>query len=79
MSEAFNEAAFPNTGNSTWNITPSEGMTLRDYFAGQAMVALAASVFEGAAKANMTQEFAQNSLIEGVYKLADAMLQERAK
>ena len=54
-------------------------MTLRDYFAGQAMVALAASVFEGAAKANMTQEFAQNSLIEGVYKLADAMLQERAK
>ena len=55
------------------------GMTLRDYFAGQAMVALAASVFEGAARANMTQEFAQNSLIEGVYKLADAMLKERAK
>lgn len=70
-----NPPAFPVVGTSRHH----DGMTLRDYFAGQAMVALAASVFEGAAKANMTQEFAQNSLIEGVYKLADAMLKERAK
>lgn len=31
MSE--NPPAFPNTGNSTWDLRPTDGMTLRDWFA----------------------------------------------
>lgn len=37
MSAHENPSAFPNTGNSTWNLRPEEGMTLRDWFAGQAL------------------------------------------
>ena len=35
--EVNNPPAFPNTGNSSWSMSPTEGMTLRDYFAGQAL------------------------------------------
>lgn len=35
-----NPKAFPNTGNPTWGMGPEYGMTLRDYFAGQALVGL---------------------------------------
>lgn len=34
-----NPQAFPQTGNSTWSLEPSAGMTLRDWFAGQASLA----------------------------------------
>lgn len=38
-----NPPAFPNIGNSTWGQPPCEGMSLRHYFAGQALVGLLAS------------------------------------
>ncbi|WP_062180664.1 hypothetical protein [Sphingopyxis sp. C-1] len=37
MTEAANPPAFPNTGNTNWNLKPAEGMTLRDWFAGQVL------------------------------------------
>lgn len=33
MSKPANPPAFPNSGNSTWMLTPTDGMTLRDWFA----------------------------------------------
>lgn len=40
MSAADNPQAFPNTGNNTWGLSPEPGMTLRDWFAGQALSGL---------------------------------------
>ena len=76
MSEAFNEPAFPNIGNSTWNLTPSEGMTLRDYFAGQALAGGLALVRTGQLPASVS---ASEVIAKAAYEIADAMLQERAK
>ena len=37
------EPAFPNTGNNTWNLQPATGMSLRDYFSGQALAGIVAN------------------------------------
>ena len=59
-----NPQAFPNTYDS--------GMTLRDYFAGQALVAVA--------KDRSTCKVGwQKDLAWAAYSMADAMLRERAK
>jgi len=36
MSIPENPPAFPNTGNANWGLAADEGMSLRDWFAGQA-------------------------------------------
>lgn len=43
MSQYNNPNAFPHPGNSNWSVAPSEGMTLRDWFAGQALAGLCAN------------------------------------
>lgn len=61
-------AAFPNTGNSTWNLEPEAGMSLRDWFAGQA---LAGSDFMECVG------WTHIDLAKYAYSLADAMLEAR--
>ena len=61
-------AAFPACDEANMNGTM--GMTLRDYFAGQAIVALA----EHVGRIDMT-----HSQAEQAYRVADAMIAEREK
>lgn len=67
-----NPQAFPALHSMTDGVSYSSGMTLRDYFAGQAMInlTLAYSGF-----------FNERSVIisKNAYELADAMLAERNK
>ena len=63
-----NPPAFPNTGNSNWNLTPDPGMTLRDYFAGKALEAICPGWNQPA------KEVASRA-----YAIADAMLTARQK
>ena len=70
---AENPPAFPNTGNSNWNLQPSEGMTLRDWFAGQA---LSAVILHGEPTTN--EEPSVFAWMAGdAYRFADAMLEAR--
>lgn len=63
--------AFPNTGNSVWSMPPSPGMTLRDWFAGQALTAdLTAGLVNGTD--NTMTDYAEDA-----YRMADAMLKAR--
>ena len=66
-----NIPAFPSDGNSMDQRSRVMGMTLRDYFAGQAIVGLSA--------APSTDGRSYKSMAEDAYKQADAMLAERAK
>ena len=71
MADELNPPAFPNTGNSSWSMPPTEGMTLRDWLAGQAIghiVAAAASTHAGIPTASMAKD---------AYLIADAMLRAR--
>ena len=65
------DQAFPRSGNQWANDGGSEGMTLRDWFAGQALVGLLAA---GAEKHGVDAGFS-----EVAYKHADLMLTERGK
>jgi hypothetical protein len=60
----------PNNGETYWE---QDGMSLRDYFAGQAMSTLQFSFNEKFSGGDYT------IAAEHFYKLADAMLAERAK
>ena len=67
-------AAFPNSGyavSSGEYVYPSSGMTLRDYFAGQALAGLIASPEHTLHEATV--------LAGAAYIAADAMLAERGK
>lgn len=66
---AFPTESEGQTGNSTWRF---EGMTLRDYFAAAALQGLIATI-PGPGCAEWTY------YSEAAYKIADAMLAERAK
>lgn len=72
-----NPHAFPNIGNSTWNLQPAEGMSLRDWFAGQALAATLEQAFklETAIGKQSPLSWATNI----AYRTADNMLAERAK
>jgi hypothetical protein len=59
--------AFPNTGNSTWNLPPTEGMTLRDYFAAKAMQTML--TLEGGG--------GFDAVAHDAYEMAEAMLKAR--
>lgn len=60
MSDSDSEPAFPSRGYS-------EGMTLRDYFAGQALIGLKNDDFR-----RKTKDYAKKA-----YEYADAMIEER--
>lgn len=65
------EAAFPNTGNTTWNLHPEPGMSIRDWFAGQALAS-------GLVRfADQEPDWALEAM--AAYEIADAMLALRAK
>ena len=62
--------AFPNEGNSTWGMQPTYGMTLRDYFAGQALTGIIATI-DGPGFLNW------DYYSDAAYHIADAMLAAR--
>ena len=64
-----NIQAFPSLGNIGYNSDwqTEDGMTLRDYFAGQAIMGLSAVI-----------DWPEN-IAQSAYKIADAMMQERDK
>lgn len=68
--------AFPSeqgsTPEGTWNQTHSAGMSLRDYFAGQALAGLTTLVRD-------TEAEAAYAVAKAAYFVADALLAERAK
>ena len=63
---------FPVVGTSRHH----DGMTLRDYFAGQALAGGLALVRTGQLPASVS---ASEVIAKAAYEIADAMLQERAK
>lgn len=67
-----NEPAFPNTGNATWSLEPSSGMSLRDWFAGQALAGMCSP--DGQNSPINPREMARFS-----FAIADEMLSARAK
>ena len=79
MSVIKNPPAFPSeqheTQDGTWNQTYCDGMSLRDWFAGQAIAGLLSS-FQGVncvGNETKTQGYARRA-----YEYADAMLSARA-
>jgi hypothetical protein len=72
MTTRINEPAFPvNAGDNGTH----PGMTLRDYFAGQAIIALTA----GCPITDDDASWCHPLIAEDAYKLADAMLAVRTK
>ena len=70
----MNEPAFPNEGFNGWG-QPFQGMTLRDYFAAEAMKPLIENLLRN------DLHLQENDWMEGLsmdaYSMADAMLKER--
>jgi hypothetical protein len=62
----------PNNPPASPSADPEFGMTLRDWFAGQALAVLAHPDL-------MPEEEDMQRVAENIYKFADAMLAERAK
>lgn len=71
MSAPQNPPAFPNIGNSAWSMNPTEGMTLRDYYAGQLLASMPDFNVAGTSDAELQLVAAQ------MYRIADAMLAAR--
>ena len=67
--------AFPNTGNK--GIKPEPGMTLRDWFAGQALTAIIGSSPSEAVRDICSGVRGGQPMAYGAYALADAMLAAR--
>lgn len=63
--------AFPNTGNSNWDLRPAAGMTLRDWLAGQIASGMAA--YSG----TTGPAYGPGDIAERSYEIADAMLAAR--
>jgi hypothetical protein len=78
--DAAGGSAFPNHGTSASHPT-GPGMTLRDYFAAQALTGWLADAAMNRIMIEKTDDIskAMQMLAEGCYKVADAMLKERAK
>jgi hypothetical protein len=71
-----NPSAFPNSGNSEWGQRPRDGMSLRDYFAGQAMSGLTGAL--GRVQ-RIGQETQAQADARWCGERADAMLAERER
>jgi hypothetical protein len=67
----IDKAAFPSHASEGWE---ESGMTLRDYFAGQALIGFGQSEAELCPPENLTVVIAKSA-----YQIADAMLAEREK
>jgi hypothetical protein len=65
------------TTYDTWETVTHPGMTLRDWFAGQALAGIAPAPAENVAL--MRKEAGTQSLSEIAYAIADAMIAERNK
>jgi hypothetical protein len=85
MSKDTGGSAFPRSGflapngEVTEYTEPYSGMTLRDWFAGRAMAALAGILFEEARKDGRGAGETAQVLCEAAYRTADAMIAERNK
>lgn len=77
-SEKKGGSAFPKAGHHPNGNGEVEGMSLRDYFAAKVMQAMLPIYWEKQTQYESTQS-AQDSLVELSFRLADAMLAERAK
>lgn len=75
MSASNQQPAFPNTGNPTWGMEPDYGMSLRDWFAGQALIGACMEV----AREEHSLADLRMAMARSAYQVADAMLAERAK
>lgn len=79
MSKHENPPAFPQHDLSAYDIGPTyptEGMSLRDWFAGQALVGV---VREYLHRNGFHGDTLHQNLAVHAYRIADAMLAERAK
>lgn len=81
MSAPLNEPAFPNTGNSNWGMDPTLGMTLRDWFAGQALSGVISATSSGNNFPMMREDEVsmEPAMARAAYLMADAMLTARAE
>ena len=72
----MNEPAFPNEGFNGWG-EPFKGMTLRDYFAAQALTG--AQIWDAVLNGKEATQFAGgvDKLAEVAYAVADEMLKAR--
>lgn len=73
-----------NDGGSAFPLAPQDthpewGMTLRDWFAGQALAGLTANPEEAKGTRNLSLAKTTETAAKAAYLLADAMLVERAK
>lgn len=73
--------AFPATEtHPSWDYPVHHtGMTLRDWFASQALSNLPVDMFEAAMNADVPVAQARAGIAKACYQLADAMLAERAR
>ena len=86
MSARHGGPAFPTTrdmcasltGEPDYSVRGDDGMTLRDYFAAKAMVALVPEYFKGNGMC-FSHDHLYNNVSGHAYKMADAMLAERDK
>jgi hypothetical protein len=82
MSKTDGGAAFPLLDDPGSGLTMREpGMTLRDYFAGQALAGIAANpdISKSAAEAGLNAVAVRESYAAAAFATADVMLAERAK
>jgi hypothetical protein len=71
------EPAFPNEGFNGWG-KPQEGMSLRDYFAAQALPAMITSFLDK--DLDMTDPHGwMEGLAMDAYSMADAMMKQRSE
>lgn len=68
--------AFPAEGGEASGLHPNPGMSLRDYFAGQALPQVIHMCF---ADRRLDGETSEQMFARKAYAIADAMLTERAK
>lgn len=73
-----NPPAFPNTGNSTWSLAPASGMTLRDWFAGQALAAVIEAMQRSHIGDHETAGGGPSGFAATAYDIADALLRARS-
>ena len=79
VSAPENPAAFPNTGNHTWGLKPEIGMTLRDWFAGQALAGiLSSSHYPPQGLGEALDQFAAK-VTDTAYHIAEAMMKKGRK